>query len=217
MRLTRTDACGAPIAEATANSRITTAGFISLTLSADVFEGSDIEIANAAGVLCVEDKGTDSLKGLELELKLCDVNESILEMLLGAAILTDYSMPVEQVGFVLPSTDVSLGLNYAMLEIWSRNANNEACVTADNPARPYFQWLLPKTSRWQLGGSIDFADGHQEITLTGYAESNSAFAASRADDEWTAADIAAIIAGGPLAGREVTALPEQVSGSGYDT
>jgi hypothetical protein len=217
MRLARADACGVIEAEATADSRITVATFVRVGISPDVFEGSDIEVTSAGGTLCIDDKGTDTLKGIDLELEICNVNESILELLTGAAVLTDYAAPVEQVGFVAAPTDVALGLNYASLEVWTRNANNDACAVGANPARPYLHWLFPRTSRWQISDIGDFGDGAQTITLTGYGESSTAFTAVRAADEWTAADLLAINAGGPVAMREVTALPAQIAGSGYDT
>lgn len=216
MRLTRQDACGVNELEATADSRITLASFVRVGITPDVFEGSDIEITSAGGTLCIDDKGVDTLKGFDLELEICNVNETILEMLTGAAILTDYTMPVENVGFVAAPTDVALGLNYAALEIFTRNSNNEACASGTNPARPYLHWLFPRTSRWQISDIGDFGDSAQTVTLTGYGETSTAFTASRAADEWTVADLAAINSGGPVAMREVSALPAQLSGSGYD-
>jgi hypothetical protein len=217
MRLTRQDACGVNEVEATADSRITVASFVRVGITPDVFEGSDIEITSAGGTLCIDDKGVDTLKGFDLELEICNVNETILEMLTGAAILTDYTMPVENVGFVAAPTDVALGLNYAALEVFTRNANNDACASGMNPARPYLHWLFPRTSRWQISDIGDFGDSAQTITLTGYAEASTAFTASRAADEWTAADLTAINSGGPIAMREIQALPAQISGDGYDT
>lgn len=216
MRFTRTDACGVPQAEVTVNSRLTTAAFVTIGLTPDVFEGDDIEITAANGNLCIDDKGTDTLKGIDLEMEICDVNESLLEMLLAWGILTDYLTPVEQVGFVAAASNVALGLQYTMLEVWSRNASDDACAVVTNPGRPYFHWLFPLTSRWQLSDIGDFGNNAQTLTLTGYSENNTNFAASRAADEWTVADVAAIQAGGAIAGREVVALPAQIPGSGFD-
>lgn len=218
LRLTRQDACGVNELEATADSRITVATFVRVGISPDVFEGSDIEVTSAGGTLCIDDKGVDTLKGFDLELEICNVNEAILEMLTGSAILTDYADPVENVGFVVAPNDVSIGLNYAALEVFTRNANNDACATGGaNPARPYLHWVFPRTSRWQISDIGDFGDAAQTVTLTGYAESSTAFTASRAADEFTVADLSAINAGGPMAMREITALPAQIAGSGYDS
>lgn len=214
MRLTRTDACGAPVAEVTANSRITTAGFISVGLASDVFTSSDIQVPAASGAICVRDKGVPSLLGYDVTIQLCNFNESIMEMLLGAAILTTPGPPVSQVGGVIGS-DGSFNDNTVMVEWWSRNGNSDACAAGSGGAA-FLHWVLPRVNRWVLSGNIDIGDSATTVTLQGYAEPTTAFAASRAADEWTAADVTAINAArGVLAWREVTASPTSTA-FGYD-
>lgn len=214
LRLTRTDACGAPVPEATANSRITTAGFISVGLASDVFTSSDIQVAAASGAICVRDKGVPSLLGYDVTLQLCNFNESILEMLLGASILTTPGPPtVSQVGGVIGS-DGSFNDNTVMVEWWSRNGNNDACAGGGGAA--FLHWVLPRVNRWVLSGNIDIGDSATTVTLQGYAEPTTAFAESRVADQWTAADVTAINAArGVLAWREVTSTPATTA-FGYD-
>lgn len=216
LRVTRTDACGVPVAEATAKSRITTAGFVSVGLAADVLTSSDITVTGASGATCIRSKGVPSLLGFNVTLQLCNVNLSVLEMLLGSAILTDYLAPVEDVGGVI-SSDGSFNDNTVALEWWSGNANNDACAAAGtNPKRPYVHWGLPRVNRWVMSGNLDFGDTASTITLTGYAEPSRAFAETKATDQLSAADLTAINAsGGLLFWREVTALPATVA-TGYD-
>lgn len=216
MRVTRTDACGVPVAEATANSRVTTAGFISVGLAADVSTSTDIVVNAASGVACVRSKGVPTLLGFNVTLQLCNVNLAIMEMLLGSAILTDYAAPVEDVGGVI-SSDGTFNDNTVALEWWSGNANNDACAAAGaNPKRPYVHWGLPRVNRWTPSGNLDFGDAASNVTLTGYAEPSRAFAETKATDNLTVADVTAINAtGGLLFWREVPGLPVTQT-VGYD-
>ncbi len=80
LRLTRTDECGVPVAEATANSRITRSAFITVGLGADVFRSSDIQVAGADGSICVRSKGVPSLLGYDITIQLCNYDTAIFEM-----------------------------------------------------------------------------------------------------------------------------------------
>ncbi len=216
LRVTRADECGVPVAEATANSRVTTAGFIRVGLAIENITSSTISVPGASGATCVYSRGVDTTVGMNVTLELCNFNLSVMEILLGTGILTDYAAPVEDVGFVLGS-DGSFNASTAMLEWWSINNNNEACATGGtNPARPYFHSVLPRVNRWTLGGNLDFGDNATTVTLTGFAEPSAAFAPSRAADEFTAADVtAANNANALYFGREVTTIPASVT-TGYD-
>jgi hypothetical protein len=215
MRLTRTDACGVPVAALSPNRAITTAAFVELKMTADLYTSADIQVPNAGGTVCVFDKGFSSLKGYNLELKLCSFNESVLEMLGIGTILSDYTTPVEQVGFVMNPTG-SVNGAHVQLEIWAKNANNNACNTSTNPKRPYVQVVLPLTSHWAQTGDLTFGNAEATMTFTGYAQSAAGYAKAVAAEEWTAADVTAIKAGGPVAVREVAALPAILISQGYD-
>ena len=77
LRLTRTDACGVPVAEVTAESRVTTAGFIQIGLASDIFTSSDIQVPAASGSICVRSKGVSSLLGYDVTIQLCDFNLAV--------------------------------------------------------------------------------------------------------------------------------------------
>ena len=207
LRITRTDACGVPVAEATANSRVTTEGFVSVGLAAETRTSSDIEVPNAAGGVCVYSKGVTSLLGFNVTLELCDFNLAMLEMTLGTGVLTDTT----DVGGVI-NADGSFNAATVMVEWWSDNAKNDACAAGGDP---YIHFLLPRVNRWVLSGNTDFGDTATTVTLEAYAEPTAAFAPSRAVDGWTAADITAINANGVLAWRTTNILPTAVA-EGYD-
>ena len=143
LRITRTDDCGVPVAEATANSRITRSAFITVGLGADVFRSSDIQVAGADGSICVRSKGVPSLLGYDITIQLCNYDTAILEMLLGASILTDYTTPVEDVGGVISGAG-DFNANTVMVEWWPENGSNDACATGGtNPQRPFMHFAGP--------------------------------------------------------------------------
>jgi len=205
------------VAEATAKSRITTGGFIGVSLAPDIFTTNDIQVAAASGAICVRSKGVPSLLGYEVTITLCDFNESILEMLLASSVLSDYTTPVEQVGGVI-SSDGTYHPNTVVVEWWSENAKNDACATGGaNPKRPYLHYVLPRVNRWVPDGNLDFGNSETTMQLKGYAQPTKAFAKVRAVDTWTAADLTSLNASGLLGWREVqqAALPA-TNANGYD-
>lgn len=209
LRITRTDACGVPVDEITANSRVTTAGFINVSLGSDVFTSSDIQVAGASGAICVRSKGVPSLLGYDVTLQLCDFNLAVLEMTQGISLLDDGGG--NDIGGVITAALGSPNTNTVMVEWFSTNQNNDACAAGN----AYVHFVLPRVSRWTVTGTTEFGDTATLITLQGYADPTQAFAASRAADEWTAADITAINNDGLLAWKEVAALPTTVT-AGYD-
>ena len=217
LRLTRTDACGAPVPEATANSRVTTDGFITVGLAAEVFTSQDIEVIGADGASKVFSKGVSSLRGFNVTIQISDFNLAVLELTGQSSILTDYAAPVELVGGVVHA-DGSINNSTVMLEWWPENSKNDACAAVaagGNPRRPYIHMIAPRVNRWVISGNLDFGNQASVITLTAYAEPSTAFLPSRAADEFTAADEADLQANGVLAWREVTALPA-ITAAGYD-
>ena len=202
IRVTRTDVCGVPEAETIAQSRIATNGFVTMTLSPNIETGEAITVKNADGSFCVVDEDPDLLRGFDLELLLCGVPTPLLEMLLGASVLTDGP---DTVGGVLPSRANQTNLLPRQIEIWSRNKDATACAPGASPV-PYVEWLLPLTRKWNLGGSLAFSISNLEVTLTGFAEESPGYETSVAG-EWSAADILAIQSGGPLAWKCVGSLP----------
>ena len=210
IRFTRTDVCGVPVAEATANSRLTTAGFVEVGMALDVFTSSDIAVTGADGAQCVFSKGQNTLRGIDITLSLCSFNESIMEMLLGSTILVDGA---DNVGAVV-GADGTINTNTVMVEWWSTNANSDACAAG---GRGFTHHVLPRVNRWVLTGNTDFGDTATTLQFAAYAEPSTAYAASRAADEIVAADVAAANAASAVYFfREVTALPAQIPGSGFD-
>jgi len=198
LRVTRLDAAGASIAATEPNSRVQIAAFTNLTVAADVEAGEEIIVKNACGDIVVRKKTADRLKGFNLTLRFCSWSTLAVEMLVGATLLLDDLGEVK--GQVWPSTN-DAGDALAQLEVWAVN------TTPTGLNDVYSQFLLPKTSIWQLSGNLDFANGPIQLELSGYAEENSNWTPSD-ESEWDASDITDIRAGGPIAWQNSAELPD---------
>lgn len=241
LRITRQDACDRALDPLTTNSRIQTAGFMELNLNPDMEGGEDITTKNACGDICIRDKDQDRLKGFEVELKLCGLPSSVLEMLIGATPLFDDDGNI--VGLATRESKDAPAENSKALEFWSKNAA-KSCSTESNNL--FIQWVLPRTINWELSGGLSFTNAALEVTLTGYAENNTLWVPSLPGedfpswvpgggdpaglpsgapgpvlpagvlaDPWSLADQTAIRAGGPLAWRCVGALPTPLDDCDY--
>lgn len=245
LRITRLGASDAPLDPLTPNSRIQTAGFMELQLTPDLLQGDVLEIANQCGDICITDRGCDRLKGFNLQLRLCGVPLTVLEMLVGATLLDDGSGNF--VGGALRETKSVYCSDNKMLELWTKNADRGACDVDGNPTDLYIHWLLPRTLKWEISGPLTFNSGVMEITLSGYAENNPNFYPSFPGDAfpayspgggdpdglptntsaspvlpvgveadpWSVSDQAAIQGSGPLAWRCVAALPSPIDDCDY--
>jgi hypothetical protein len=81
LRLTRLDACGAPVDEPDECRTVVTDGFISVTLSGQYREGRTYESENIWGDLCVNDKEPGQLVRATMAATFCDVNPDVLDIM----------------------------------------------------------------------------------------------------------------------------------------
>lgn len=236
-RITRLNACGQAVDPLTPNSRNQFAAFSTMSLKPDIQKGADITVVNAAGQICIRDRDLDRLKGFDVTWDLCGIPLTVLEMILGAAVLPDTNAG-DFKGAVMRDSRSAPALPPKALELWSIDSNKAQCISSSG-ARPYVQWLLPFTKNWEISGNIDF-DYTKPVTIqvTGYAEKNynwfpawpgAAFPsyipgggdptgspdgaapcvlpAGVVADPWNQTDQENIQAGGPLAWAAVAALP----------
>lgn len=199
LRVTRLDAAGASIAASVENSRLQIAAFTSLQVSADIETGEEIVVTNACGDIIVRKKTPDRLKGFNLTLQFCSWSTLAVEMLVGAPLLLDGGGNVR--GQVWPSTN-DAGKNLAQIELWAVN------TTPQGLSDVYQQFVLPKTSNWQMSGNLDFTNGPIQLSLGGYAEENPNWTPSDASEWEMPDDQTEIRDGGPLAFIDSGALPD---------
>jgi len=170
LRITRQNECDVALGPLVPNSRIETAGFMTLSLSPDVEAGEDITTKNACGDICIRDKDCDRLKGFDLELTLCGVPPHVIEMLTGGTLLLDGSGNVK--GLAMRESKDAVCLDSLALEFWSKNADKGVCSIDGLTQNLWVHWVLPRTINWEISGGLEFSTGPLEIVLSGYAENN---------------------------------------------
>lgn len=138
--------------------QVTTDGFITVTLSSEVEEGTEIIQRNAAGALCVNEKMADSFKRFTVEIEFCGVNPSLLAIVSNAVAYQDYAGDVA--GFTVPEGEIDKRF---ALELWT-GLSGQACLPggAGDEASGYM--LLPFVQAGVLG-DIEM-DGENAVTFS---------------------------------------------------
>lgn len=156
LRGTVLDICGNPPASGTADSMVVTNGFISVTLSAQVEEGTEIITKKADGSLCVNEMTSPSFKRFTAEIEFCGVDPGLLSVVTNAEIYNDYLD--DPVGFTVPEGTID---SKFALELWT-GLSGTACATGGEEASGYM--LLPFMNAGVLGDIT--LDGENAVTFS---------------------------------------------------
>lgn len=157
LRVTKLDSCGNPVLGP--GSQVVTKGFISVALSAQTDEGTDINVTNANGDTCVRDDATPEFLGYSVEISLCGVDPDLVSFLTGQAVVRDDTAVTPlSIGFDV-GTDVDLSATAFALEMWSV-VPGQACVAGD---KAYGYFLLPFVQGGNLG---DFTVQNDAVNFT---------------------------------------------------
>lgn len=114
IRITRLDSCGRFPAAATADSFIVTDGFITVSISTEVEDGTEIIQKNAAGALCVNERFSNTFKRLNLEIEMCGVNPGVLSLTTNAKLYEDYAG--DNAGFTMAEGPIEKWFGF---ELWT--------------------------------------------------------------------------------------------------
>lgn len=139
LRVTELDNCGGVFAGA---MQVSTDGFVSITLSSEVEEGTEIIIRKASGALCVNEKMADSFKRFTIEIDFCGVNPSLLALVTNAE---EYVVGSDVVGFTVPEGEIK---KWFALELWT-GLSGVVCAPGTEEASGYI--LLPFVTAGVLG------------------------------------------------------------------
>ncbi len=139
-RLTSLDICGRVTPDSV---QIVGDGFVSVTLSSETEEGSEILQKKFNGALCVNERQSDSFKRFTLETEFCGVNPDVLSIMTNAEPYTDAAGDVA--GFTVPEGAIDKAF---ALEIWT-GLSGQACGEGQEEASGYL--LLPFLQAGVLG------------------------------------------------------------------
>jgi hypothetical protein len=156
MRVTKVDACGAPVPGA--KSAVVSDGFVSVALTANTDQGTAISVSNANGKTCIQDTPAPQFLGYSVEVQFCGVDPELFGLMTGQAVVFDPANPGDAVG-IRVSTGVDLDAQGFALEVWS-TVPGQACSGGE---QAYGYFLLP----FLKGGVIgDFTIANDAINFT---------------------------------------------------
>ena len=155
-RITRLDECGAPVEGLC--STVVTDGVVTVTDTANYLDPEDITQANANGALCIDDQSDPALRWLDLEIVLCNVDPSLINIMTGDPLVLDDAATPNTVGYRIDHDVTGTG-NFA-LEIWSGVPGN-ACTGAF-PQFGYHLFPWVKQATW---GERTVGNSAYNITL----------------------------------------------------
>lgn len=152
IRVTELDQCGN-----IGTNALATDGFISVNLSSEVEEGTEIITRKADGSLCVNEKSADSFKRFTVEIEFCGVNPSLMALVSNAEEYEDYDGDVA--GITVP--EGSMTKKFA-LELWA-GLSGAAC--GDDEAEEASGYLLLPFVQAGVLGDIS-VDGENAVSFS---------------------------------------------------
>lgn len=160
MRVTELDSCGVPVPGT--GRQVTSDGFVTLSLSSEVEDGTEIIVKKASGALCVNEKMADSFKRFTIEIEFCGVNPDLLTLTTNAEPYEDYEGDVA--GFTVPEGE--LAKNFA-LEVWT-GLSGQACAPGQTGEASGYM-LLPFVGAGVLGDIEIGGEDSVTFSMTGAA------------------------------------------------
>jgi hypothetical protein len=136
-----------------------TDGFISVTLSAEVEDGTEIITKKADGSLCVNEMTAASFKRFTAEIEFCGVDPGLLSLTTNAEIYENYEAVAA--GIVVPEGTITKKFS---LELWT-GLSGEACAEGDEEASGYM--LLPFMQAGVLGDLTVDGENAVSFMMTG--------------------------------------------------
>jgi hypothetical protein len=157
LRVTRLDGCGVPVPGP--DSVVVSEGFITVGLTANTDEGTEINVTNAAGNVCILDQPAPKFTGYGVTVEFCGVDPALISLMTGQEQVYDATGETA-IGFRM-NTDVNADESGFALEMWS-NVPAAACE-AGQTGQLYGYFLIP----FLKGGVIgDFTIGNDAVNFT---------------------------------------------------
>lgn len=144
IRITKLDACGAPVEGAT--STLVTKSFVSVQNTPNYTDPEEIQQLDANGDICVDDQTDPAFRWIDLTITLCTTDPFFVNLVTGDPLVVDDATPTPNtVGWRIDS-DLTGTANFA-LEVWT-GITGQACDPGGFPEYGY--WLYPwvTQARW---------------------------------------------------------------------
>jgi hypothetical protein len=162
IRITRLDACGAPVVGAC--SVIVTEGFVSVAWNDEVEEGEEFTQKNAWGDFCINEKDDDRTKWQNVTIVMCEVDPDVLDFIAANATpVIDDAGSGDTIGVTFGPGG---GGDAFAVEVWTKQAGVGACA-AGSPEWGYF--VAPYVRNGRVDGDVTIENAPLNLTLVGQA------------------------------------------------
>lgn len=159
LRATELNACGAP---AYGGNVAVTDGFISISLTSNVADPTEISVTRADGSICASTSTNPSFTNFGVEIEFCQVDPGLFALLTNGRVVENYLE--ENAGVAFGSGPITTSV---ALEFWTNFLQQASCDDQGGEQVPSVYWLLPFVRGGVLGDIS--VDGENAITfmLTG--------------------------------------------------
>ena len=181
IRVSKITEGGAPIAGA--NNGYISEAPISLGVTVTTESGDDLTLENGCGQLMATLQTPDQIKGVELELNLCQLDAYLLQLLTGAQLFTSGS---DAIGFQFAA--VGSSPSPVCLEGWSKawtSGGNQLTHASTSPNETWIHWVFPFT-RW-VQGDITMEHELMQVPVSAKGYENRNITANGPYNDWPAA------------------------------
>lgn len=157
VRITRVDGCGRPVC-GPGNAWVTDC-FASVSMEADIEDGTDVTFTAANGRQCGFKRGCPTLNGYNLTWNFFQASPEVLEILTAAPVVFDHNG--DPIGF--DSCSIPCNSGFA-LELWADVLGEDVCPDEATGDGAWVYFVLP----WITGGQLgDLEIGNEAVTLEG--------------------------------------------------
>lgn len=157
VRLTRLDDCGA-VVEGSCTTLVSDC-FVNVVLAAEIEAGDEYLSKNAWGDFCINEKDSDRIKWVNVNIEFAEVNPDALDIIAGAT-------PVISGGDTIGATfGVETQTAAFAVEVWTKRVGGTC--NANDPEWGYF--LVPFVQNGRIDGDITIENGALNVSVTGQA------------------------------------------------
>lgn len=158
MRVIELDACGVPVT-GTSGQVSVTKGFVQVTMEPQYEDGTEFFERTADGTPCVNQKDDPTLKRMNLTSQFCEINVSMVALLVSARELVS-GTPTTGTGFAVAEGNPTRRYS---LEVWQEVAGAGACDASGAQRYIYNAW--PNVGATQVG-SYPIENGRSMLEMT---------------------------------------------------
>lgn len=167
MRATLLDACKAP--DPGDCSTVVSDGFVSVQVTANIDDGTAVEVKNARGNFCIKRPARPKIKNYSVTVNFCGVDPDLYSMFSGQDVVLDSAGDV--IGFDV-DVDLDVSQRGVALEVWSEIPGS-VCATGGDGVWGYT--LLPALESGVLGDFSFEADAAVNFSVSGMVTVNNAW------------------------------------------